>query len=174
MHAQIPFLLYTFALMTKRSVNAVGWHDHSQERTIVCRRHTRCGFDPWVRKIPWRAWQPTPCLEKPPDRRAWQATVHRVPKSRTRLKWLSTHTHVRNSLPKWYTAFLYHYTVNLKNACVGAQSRLTLWTWSFQKFTTTNTHCMFRLAQIPCNYFQPRPSQSTLISNNKKPQLKVS
>jgi len=21
----------------------------------------RCGFDPWVRKIPWRrAWQPTP------------------------------------------------------------------------------------------------------------------
>ena len=25
------------------------------------RRHTRCGFDPWVRKIPWRRkWQPTP------------------------------------------------------------------------------------------------------------------
>ena len=25
------------------------------------RRHKRCGFDPWVRKIPWRrAWQPTP------------------------------------------------------------------------------------------------------------------
>ena len=24
-------------------------------------RHRRCGFDPWVRKIPWRrAWQPTP------------------------------------------------------------------------------------------------------------------
>ena len=26
-----------------------------------CRKHKRCGFDPWVRKIPWRrAWQPTP------------------------------------------------------------------------------------------------------------------
>ena len=26
-----------------------------------CRRQIRCGFDPWVRKIPWmRAWQPTP------------------------------------------------------------------------------------------------------------------
>ena len=26
-----------------------------------CRRHRRCGFDPWVRKILWRrAWQPTP------------------------------------------------------------------------------------------------------------------
>ena len=25
------------------------------------RRWKRCGFDPWVRKIPWRrAWQPTP------------------------------------------------------------------------------------------------------------------
>ena len=26
-----------------------------------CRRHKRCRFNPWVRKIPWRrAWQPTP------------------------------------------------------------------------------------------------------------------
>ena len=25
------------------------------------RKHKRCGFDPWVRKVPWRrAWQPTP------------------------------------------------------------------------------------------------------------------
>ena len=25
------------------------------------RRHKRCGFNPWVRKIPWRRkWQPTP------------------------------------------------------------------------------------------------------------------
>ena len=25
------------------------------------RRHKRCGFDPWVRKIPWRRkWQPIP------------------------------------------------------------------------------------------------------------------
>ena len=25
------------------------------------RRHRRCGFDPWVRKIPWRRkWQPAP------------------------------------------------------------------------------------------------------------------
>ena len=35
------------------------------------------------------------CLENPMDRGAWQATVYRVSKSRTRLKWLSkyrTHT----------------------------------------------------------------------------------
>ena len=32
------------------------------------------------------------CLDNPMDRGAWRATVHRVAKSRTRLKWLSTHT----------------------------------------------------------------------------------
>ena len=33
------------------------------------------------------------CLENFMGRRDWQATVHRVTKSRTRLKWLSMHTH---------------------------------------------------------------------------------
>ena len=32
------------------------------------------------------------CLENPIDRGAWWAMVHRVAKSRTRLKLLSTHT----------------------------------------------------------------------------------
>ena len=31
------------------------------------------------------------CLENSMDRRAWRATVHGITKSRTRLKWLSTH-----------------------------------------------------------------------------------
>ena len=27
----------------------------------ACRRHRRCGFDPWVGRVPWRRkWQPTP------------------------------------------------------------------------------------------------------------------
>ena len=34
------------------------------------------------------------CLENPMDRRAWQAMVHRVTKSQTRLKQLSTHTYI--------------------------------------------------------------------------------
>ena len=33
------------------------------------------------------------CLENPLDRGAWRATVHRVTKSQTRLKWLSAHRH---------------------------------------------------------------------------------
>ena len=34
------------------------------------------------------------CLQKPMDRGAWRAVVHRVTKNQTRLKWLSTHTQV--------------------------------------------------------------------------------
>ena len=33
------------------------------------------------------------CLENPMDRGAWKATVYRVPKSQTQLKWLSMDTH---------------------------------------------------------------------------------
>ena len=52
-----------------------------KEPTYQCRRHKRSGFDPWVRKIPWRsAWQPTPVFLPgvPMDREAWQAAVHGV------------------------------------------------------------------------------------------------
>ena len=32
-----------------------------KEPTWQCRRHKTCGFNLWVKKIPWgRVWQPTP------------------------------------------------------------------------------------------------------------------
>ena len=40
------------------------------------------------------------CLENPMDRRAWQATVHRVAQSRTQLKRLNTHT-VNSIISLW-------------------------------------------------------------------------
>ena len=43
-----------------------------KEPSCQCRRHKRCGFDLWVRKISWRrAWQLTPVFlpENPMDRR---------------------------------------------------------------------------------------------------------
>ena len=60
---------------------------------LQCRRRR---FDPWVRKILWRKWQPTPVFllgtpiflpgKSHSARGAWRVTVHRVAKSRT---WLS-------------------------------------------------------------------------------------
>ena len=50
------------------------------------------------------------CLENPMDRGAWWATVHRVTKSRTRLKRLSTHAHrkFKSSVKGMNTMILSH------------------------------------------------------------------
>ena len=50
-----------------------------KEPTCQCRRRRRPGFDPWVRKVPWRRkWQPTPVFLPRGfyGRGAWRATVH--------------------------------------------------------------------------------------------------
>ena len=58
----------------------------------MCLQCGRPGFDPWVRKIPWRRkWQPTPVLlpgESHGRRSLCDPTVHGVTKSRT---WLHFH-----------------------------------------------------------------------------------
>ena len=62
--------------------------------TCQCRRYLRCRFNPSVGKIPWRRkWQPTPVVfpGKFHGQKNLTATVHKVTKSRTRLKQLSTH-----------------------------------------------------------------------------------
>ena len=71
------------------------WWQGGKDSPCQSKRHKRHGFDPWVRKIPWRRkWQHNPlywkwimysCLENSMDTGAWQATVHGVTKSRTRL-----------------------------------------------------------------------------------------
>ena len=69
-----------------------------QEPTCQCRRHERCRFNPWVWEIPWgRSWESTPVFSSGESHGpgAWWAIVHRVSKSRTWLKWLSTHTHTQ-------------------------------------------------------------------------------
>ena len=61
-----------------------------KEPTCQCRRGR---FNPGSGKSPGgRHVHPLQysCLENPRDRGAWWAVVHRVTKSRTRLKWLST------------------------------------------------------------------------------------
>ena len=63
---------------------------------------------PWVRKIPWRRkWQPTPIFlpRNPMDRGAWQATVHGVTKSWTRMS-IQTHTHTHTHTHTQYVAHI--------------------------------------------------------------------
>ena len=64
----------------------------SKESACQCKR---IRFDPWVGKIPWRrAWQPIPVFlpRESHDRGFWQATVHGVAKSQTRLS-VQAHMH---------------------------------------------------------------------------------
>ena len=47
-----------------------------KEHSCQCRRHKRCGFNPWIRKIPGGGHSNPlqySCLETPMDRGAWQA-----------------------------------------------------------------------------------------------------
>ena len=64
------------------------WWLSGKEPTCQCRRHSRLGFNPWVRKSPWRRkWQPTPAFlpGKSHGQRSW-VTVHGV-KSQTMTQW---------------------------------------------------------------------------------------
>ena len=73
----------------------------------LCLHWGRPGFDPWVRKIPWRRKrQPTPYsyLENSMDRGAWWATVHEVKKSRTRLSNFTFFVHTEDRI--WQQNFL--------------------------------------------------------------------
>ena len=69
-----------------------------KEPACQCRRHKRCGFIPWVEKIPWRrAWQSIPIFlpgespwtEEPGQGVGWVATIHTATQSQTQLKALS-------------------------------------------------------------------------------------
>ena len=94
----VILLPVVFAIKVGNTVYT-GFPDDASGKEPTCqyRRHKRCGFSPWMGKIPWRRkWQPTPVqcswLENTTDRKAWWATLHRVAENQTQLKWLSTHT----------------------------------------------------------------------------------
>ena len=64
-----------------------------KEPTCQRRRRKRCGFNPWVKKIPWKsAWQLTPVFlpGESNGQRSLAGTVHGVTKSQTQQKWLGT------------------------------------------------------------------------------------
>ena len=81
-----PFFLGYFILRIQYiKLGLFGWLG-SKESTSQCRRLRRCGFDPWVGKVPWRRkWQSTPIFFPAKSnnlscRGTWRATVHGVAK----------------------------------------------------------------------------------------------
>ena len=70
-----------------------------REHTFQCQRHKRHGFYPLGQKDLFQKGNHLQysCLENPMDRGAYQATVHGVTKSQTRLK-KQLNTHSSNSL----------------------------------------------------------------------------
>ena len=72
---------YEASLLQSTFLVAQWW----KKKKSTC-QYRRCRFNLCVKKVPWRRkWQPIPVLlpGKSMDRRAWQATVYRVPKSWT-------------------------------------------------------------------------------------------
>ena len=54
---QVPFS----TLLIPQGITGPSGGANSKEPACQCRRCERCGFNPWVGKIPWRrAWQPIP------------------------------------------------------------------------------------------------------------------
>ena len=61
-HLGSPGCWYTspFIWAPYRHISLPRWHS-GKESAYQFKRHRKCGFNPWVRKIPWRRiWQPTP------------------------------------------------------------------------------------------------------------------
>ena len=51
--------MFNYYLITGSGIGLPRWQS-DKEPACQCQRHRRPGFNPWVRKIPWRrAWEPT-------------------------------------------------------------------------------------------------------------------
>ena len=132
----------------------------SKEPTCQCRRCERCGFDPWVGKIP-AVGNGNPlqysCLGNPMDRGAWWATVHSITKCRT---WLSdqarTHTHIQRRT----IIFLFFSSLYLQ---------LSDEIWS-SSLNTQWQHCL-KLSTAECEIIQLCPTLCWTVAFQAPPSM---
>ena len=77
----------------QRRLESEGFPCGSDGKEPVC-QYRRCGFDPWIRKIPWRRkWQPTPVFlpGESHGQKSMAATVIRVTVRHNRSNLARTH-----------------------------------------------------------------------------------
>ena len=82
------------------------WWLSAKESTCQCRRCRRLGFDPWVRKIPWkREWQPIPVFL--PEKSHGQRSLvgYSWWNWRVRCDWVPTHSRLEDGGCIWYQCF---------------------------------------------------------------------
>ena len=98
-HTCVLYVSITPVSLFSRDIGHIPWAQGSSQMVLVVKNlranagDMRHRFNSWFRKIPqerkWHRFQYS-CLENPMDRGAWWATVHRVIRSQTWMKWLST------------------------------------------------------------------------------------
>ena len=73
----------------------------SQRAHLQCRRNKRCGFNPWVGKIPWgRAWQPTP-VSSPGESQGQRSLAGYSPRGHRESDATETIQHTRSTAQDW-------------------------------------------------------------------------
>ena len=118
-----------------------GFPGSSVVKDPPAKQEMRCGFSPWVGKIPWRRECQRPPVSlpgNPVDRGAWRAVVHRAAESRTLLSTSTTFStndvYLRTwCILIWITLRTIHILMKILPptpafdiCCSVAQSRLTL------------------------------------------------
>ena len=130
----------------KPQIPHLGFPGGSDGKESSC-QHRRLGFNPWLRKIPWRRkWQPTPVFlpGKFHGQRSLSGYSPWGHKSQTWLRRLNNHNfiiHRISLLSQWY-----EFTVaNLKGIekCKGAESEITKQGQMFQQFLSLNVLKIF-------------------------------
>ena len=128
-----------------------------KEFAYQCRRHQRCGFDPWVEKIPWRRkWLPTP-VSLPGEshgQRSLAGYSQSIGSQRVRNDWSDlacTHKNFSNTFCRYRQVYSKIYVEGYQFISV-AQLGPTLWdpwTWALQtSLSITNSKSLLKFMSI--------------------------
>ena len=132
-----------------------------KEAACQCRRHKRCGMDPWVGKIPWRrAWQPTPVFL--PGDSPWTEEPGRlqsIGSHRVRHDW-SNLAHMQALLWKeYYLAACFLETITIKKWMKNEKKKSIIWNIRQTNFIYV---LLFWLVCAACRILVPSPGVESM------------